>query len=77
MATWVKQQGEMSVRADPALGPIVGGLPAALWVPGPGSLLLGILSALLSLVTWLVLSEIYPVEVRGRAFAFCNSFNWA
>lgn len=29
------------------------------------------------LVTWLVLSEIYPVEVRGRAFAFCNSFNWA
>ncbi|XP_046289231.1 solute carrier family 2, facilitated glucose transporter member 10 isoform X1 [Marmota monax] len=28
-------------------------------------------------VTWLVLSEIYPVEVRGRAFAFCNSFNWA
>lgn len=29
------------------------------------------------LVTWLVLSEIYPGEVRGRAFAFCNSFNWA
>lgn len=29
------------------------------------------------LVTWLVLSEIYPVEIRGRAFAFCNSFNWA
>ncbi|KAM5245865.1 LOW QUALITY PROTEIN: solute carrier family 2, facilitated glucose transporter member 10 [Ctenodactylus gundi] len=28
-------------------------------------------------VTWLVLSEIYPGEVRGRAFAFCNSFNWA
>uniref|UniRef100_A0A2K6JNW8 Solute carrier family 2, facilitated glucose transporter member 10 n=2 Tax=Rhinopithecus bieti TaxID=61621 RepID=A0A2K6JNW8_RHIBE len=28
-------------------------------------------------VTWLVLSEIYPVEIRGRAFAFCNSFNWA
>lgn len=31
----------------------------------------------LVLVTWLVLSEIYPVEIRGRAFAFCNSFNWA
>lgn len=29
------------------------------------------------LVTWLVLSEIYPTEIRGRAFAFCNSFNWA
>lgn len=29
------------------------------------------------LVTWLVLSEVYPVEIRGRAFAFCNSFNWA
>lgn len=29
------------------------------------------------LVTWLVLSEIYPMEIRGRAFAFCNSFNWA
>lgn len=29
------------------------------------------------LVTWLVLSEIYPAEIRGRAFAFCNSFNWA
>lgn len=28
-------------------------------------------------VTWLVLSEIYPVEIRGRAFAFCSSFNWA
>ncbi|XP_075384776.1 solute carrier family 2, facilitated glucose transporter member 10 isoform X1 [Tenrec ecaudatus] len=28
-------------------------------------------------VTWLVLSEVYPTEVRGRAFAFCNSFNWA
>ncbi|XP_016060301.1 PREDICTED: solute carrier family 2, facilitated glucose transporter member 10 [Miniopterus natalensis] len=28
-------------------------------------------------VTWLVLSEIYPVEIRGRAFAFCNSFNCA
>ncbi|KAM4691939.1 solute carrier family 2, facilitated glucose transporter member 10 [Rhinophrynus dorsalis] len=28
-------------------------------------------------MTWLVLSEIYPEEIRGRAFAFCNSFNWA
>ncbi|KAM4623152.1 solute carrier family 2, facilitated glucose transporter member 10 [Discoglossus pictus] len=28
-------------------------------------------------MTWLVLSEIYPAEIRGRAFAFCNSFNWA
>ncbi|XP_048205514.1 solute carrier family 2, facilitated glucose transporter member 10 [Perognathus longimembris pacificus] len=28
-------------------------------------------------VTWLLLSEIYPAEIRGRAFAFCNSFNWA
>ncbi|XP_074066259.1 solute carrier family 2, facilitated glucose transporter member 10 isoform X2 [Macrotis lagotis] len=28
-------------------------------------------------ITWLVLSEIYPAEIRGRAFAFCNSFNWA
>ncbi|XP_054996326.1 solute carrier family 2, facilitated glucose transporter member 10 isoform X2 [Sorex araneus] len=28
-------------------------------------------------VTWLVLSEIYPAQIRGRAFAFCNSFNWA
>ncbi|XP_063001879.1 solute carrier family 2, facilitated glucose transporter member 10 isoform X1 [Elgaria multicarinata webbii] len=27
-------------------------------------------------MTWLVLSEIYPVSIRGRAFAFCNSFNW-
>ncbi|XP_060046748.1 solute carrier family 2, facilitated glucose transporter member 10 isoform X3 [Erinaceus europaeus] len=27
-------------------------------------------------VTWLVLSEIYPMKIRGRAFAFCNSFNW-
>lgn len=32
---------------------------------------------LLPPVTWLVLSEIYPVEIRGRAFAFCSSFNWA
>ncbi|KAM4763055.1 solute carrier family 2, facilitated glucose transporter member 10 [Cyanocitta cristata] len=28
-------------------------------------------------MTWLVLSEIYPTGIRGRAFAFCNSFNWA
>uniref|UniRef100_A0A8C3MXW4 Solute carrier family 2, facilitated glucose transporter member 10 n=1 Tax=Geospiza parvula TaxID=87175 RepID=A0A8C3MXW4_GEOPR len=28
-------------------------------------------------MTWLVLSEIYPAGIRGRAFAFCNSFNWA
>ncbi|KAJ7332005.1 hypothetical protein JRQ81_014185 [Phrynocephalus forsythii] len=28
-------------------------------------------------MTWLVLSEIYPTNIRGRAFAFCNSFNWA
>ncbi|XP_009997074.1 PREDICTED: solute carrier family 2, facilitated glucose transporter member 10, partial [Chaetura pelagica] len=28
-------------------------------------------------MTWLVLSEIYPAGIRGRAFAFCSSFNWA
>ncbi|KAJ6665616.1 hypothetical protein lerEdw1_001986 [Lerista edwardsae] len=28
-------------------------------------------------MTWLVLSEIYPAGIRGRAFAFCNTFNWA
>ncbi|XP_060628155.2 solute carrier family 2, facilitated glucose transporter member 10 [Anolis sagrei] len=28
-------------------------------------------------MTWLVLSEIYPTSIRGRAFAFCNAFNWA
>ncbi|KAM8945801.1 solute carrier family 2, facilitated glucose transporter member 10 [Pelodytes ibericus] len=28
-------------------------------------------------MTWLVLSEIFPSQIRGRAFAFCNSFNWA
>ncbi|XP_038606633.1 solute carrier family 2, facilitated glucose transporter member 10 [Tachyglossus aculeatus] len=28
-------------------------------------------------MTWVVLSEIYPAAIRGRAFAFCNSFNWA
>ncbi|KAM3921278.1 solute carrier family 2, facilitated glucose transporter member 10 [Leptodactylus fuscus] len=28
-------------------------------------------------MTWLILSEIYPSEIRGRAFAFCNSLNWA
>ncbi|XP_053309280.1 solute carrier family 2, facilitated glucose transporter member 10 [Spea bombifrons] len=28
-------------------------------------------------MTWLVLSEIFPEGIRGRAFAFCNSFNWA
>nr|XP_033818978.1 solute carrier family 2, facilitated glucose transporter member 10 isoform X2 [Geotrypetes seraphini] len=27
-------------------------------------------------MTWLVLSEIYPAEIKGRAFAFCNCFNW-
>ncbi|KAG5274710.1 hypothetical protein AALO_G00139310 [Alosa alosa] len=28
-------------------------------------------------MTWLVLSEIFPAGVRGRAFAFINCFNWA
>uniref|UniRef100_H3AK82 Solute carrier family 2, facilitated glucose transporter member 10 n=1 Tax=Latimeria chalumnae TaxID=7897 RepID=H3AK82_LATCH len=27
-------------------------------------------------MTWLILSEIYPAGIRGRAFAFSNSFNW-
>lgn len=35
------------------------------------------LFSLIRAVTWLVLSEIYPAGIRGRAFAFCNSFNWA
>lgn len=35
------------------------------------------LSSPIFAVTWLVLSEIYPAGIRGRAFAFCNSFNWA
>uniref|UniRef100_A0A7N8X1P5 Solute carrier family 2, facilitated glucose transporter member 10 n=1 Tax=Mastacembelus armatus TaxID=205130 RepID=A0A7N8X1P5_9TELE len=28
-------------------------------------------------MTWLLLSEIFPATVRGRAFAFTNCFNWA
>ncbi|XP_035486582.1 solute carrier family 2, facilitated glucose transporter member 10 [Scophthalmus maximus] len=28
-------------------------------------------------MTWLLLSEIFPAAVRGRAFAFINCFNWA
>lgn len=28
-------------------------------------------------LTWLLLSEIFPAEVRGRAFAFTNCFNWS
>lgn len=28
-------------------------------------------------VTWLILSEIFPAAIRGRAFAFTNCFNWA
>ncbi|KAF5901079.1 solute carrier family 2, facilitated glucose transporter member 10, partial [Clarias magur] len=28
-------------------------------------------------MTWVVLSEIFPAEVRGRAFAFSSCFNWA
>ncbi|XP_041432884.1 solute carrier family 2, facilitated glucose transporter member 10-like isoform X2 [Xenopus laevis] len=28
-------------------------------------------------MSWLILSEIYPADIRGRAFAFCISFNWA
>lgn len=27
-------------------------------------------------VTWVVLSEIFPADVRGRAFAFSSCFNW-
>lgn len=55
-----------------------GRLPARPWVPGPGSWLQPRKPPCSPvLVTWLVLSEIYPVEIRGRAFAFCNSFNWA
>ncbi|XP_068450796.1 solute carrier family 2, facilitated glucose transporter member 10 [Clinocottus analis] len=28
-------------------------------------------------MTWLLLSEIFPATIRGRAFAFTNCFNWA
>ncbi|XP_053509410.1 solute carrier family 2, facilitated glucose transporter member 10 [Ictalurus furcatus] len=28
-------------------------------------------------MTWVVLSEIFPADVRGRAFAFSSCFNWA
>ncbi|XP_059836774.1 solute carrier family 2, facilitated glucose transporter member 10 [Hypanus sabinus] len=28
-------------------------------------------------MTWLVLSEIFPAGIRGRAFAFSSTFNWA
>ncbi|XP_037346612.2 solute carrier family 2, facilitated glucose transporter member 10 [Pungitius pungitius] len=28
-------------------------------------------------MTWLLLSEIFPAAIRGRAFAFANCFNWA
>ncbi|KAJ8260097.1 hypothetical protein GJAV_G00177010 [Gymnothorax javanicus] len=28
-------------------------------------------------MTWLVLSEIFPAGLRGRAFAFANCFNWS
>ncbi|KAM9799318.1 solute carrier family 2, facilitated glucose transporter member 10 isoform X5 [Syngnathus typhle] len=28
-------------------------------------------------VTWLLLSEIFPAAVRGRAFAFASCFNWS
>ncbi|XP_028303104.1 solute carrier family 2, facilitated glucose transporter member 10 [Gouania willdenowi] len=28
-------------------------------------------------MTWLLLSEIFPADVRGRAFAFTSCFNWA
>ncbi|KAE8297922.1 Solute carrier family 2, facilitated glucose transporter member 10 Glucose transporter type 10 [Larimichthys crocea] len=27
-------------------------------------------------MTWLLLSEIFPAAIRGRAFAFTNCFNW-
>lgn len=45
-------------------------------VPGPGCVS-PIIKNLLCLVTWLVLSEIFPAGVRGRAFAFITCFNWA
>ncbi|XP_028854312.1 solute carrier family 2, facilitated glucose transporter member 10 isoform X2 [Denticeps clupeoides] len=38
----------------------------------------GILVCMMTVVvTWLVLSEIFPASVRGRAFAFTSFFNWA
>ncbi|CAF91333.1 unnamed protein product, partial [Tetraodon nigroviridis] len=27
-------------------------------------------------MTWLLLSEIFPADIRGRAYAFINCFNW-
>lgn len=27
-------------------------------------------------MTWLLLSEIFPAQIRGRAFAFTSCFNW-
>ena len=79
LTLWGKQWGELGVRGlKLCLSHIVEGLPTGPWVPGPGSQLQPTSPPCSPvLVTWLVLSEIYPVEIRGRAFAFCNSFNWA
>lgn len=52
--------------------------PALKWL-----ILLGMMTAVSAFsfsfgpLTWLLLSEIFPEEVRGRAFAFSNCFNWA
>ncbi|XP_072307933.1 solute carrier family 2, facilitated glucose transporter member 10-like [Eucyclogobius newberryi] len=52
--------------------------PAAKWV-----ILLSLMAAVSAYsvgfgpMTWLLLSEIFPTEVRGRAFAFTNCFNWS
>ncbi|KAM5305761.1 solute carrier family 2, facilitated glucose transporter member 10 [Glossophaga mutica] len=77
--------GDPTIPPGPALSTPTQALPS----PAPGQVLLhwtALVCMMLFVsafsfgfgpVTWLVLSEIYPAEIRGRAFAFCSSFNWA
>ncbi|KAF0035526.1 hypothetical protein F2P81_013284 [Scophthalmus maximus] len=43
----------------------------------PSSVSGSFVSWIILMLTWLLLSEIFPAAVRGRAFAFINCFNWA
>ncbi|XP_010833419.1 PREDICTED: solute carrier family 2, facilitated glucose transporter member 10 [Bison bison bison] len=77
MALSVSGLGLVSFAVPLHSGPACLAVPNATRLSGLPGVFVSAFSIGFGPVTWLVLSEIYPVEIRGRAFAFCNSFNWA
>lgn len=73
----VSLQGHPPTTPTPSSTPGDQGREAVGWVILTSMMaVVGAFSLSFGPMTWLVLSEIFPAGVRGRAFAFINCFNW-